>query len=297
MYTKNKKMSLENFCNLGLVFSGGEGEGDASGDAGGDAGGDIGDDIGGVFTLPDQYKDKLYLQGVDSTEKVFKLLDDSQTLIGKKRTVLPDETSTPDDVAAFHELRGVPKDHNEYKPANTEEGTDNSLFDKMKPVFKKANLTQKDVTTLIAELNPILEEITGKKISNNKANDEAFETLTAKVFGATKDNDLAQAKALLVANTPEGMSDYMATLDNRALTIMASALKNVRAKYMNEDNMDHGGDSIVSSANAIRDEGKKQIEIAQDLTKTIAEKEIAAKKANEAYAKYQEIMKKNDNNT
>ncbi len=250
------------------------------------------DNSAGVFTLPEQYRDKPYLKDIDSYDKALKLLDDSQTLIGKKRTIMPDETSTPDDIAEFNKLRGVPDDHNTYVSVNTKEGADTTFFDAMKPAFKKANMTAKDVAILEAEIAPVLEKITGTKVEADKAQGEAFDALTEKIFAGTKETDLAQAKILMDAHTPEGLKKHMNELSNEHLAIMACVMKGVRAKYMREDTTDNGGGGDAGSAEDIRTEGKKQIAIAQDPKSTMQQKIDAKKKANELYAQYDSMTKK-----
>ncbi len=252
-------------------------------------------DNSGVFTLPEQYKTTPSLQDVKSVEELCNKHVNLEKTLGKKRTLLIDETSTPDEVATFHRDRGVPDDHNTYTSIKTEEGADTIFFDAMKPVFKKANMTAKDVAILEAELGPVLEKITGTKIEADKAQGEVFDTLTDKIFAGTKQNDLAQAKKLMNAHTPEGLKKYMNELSNEHLVIMACVMKGVRAKYMHEDNTDSGGGGDIGSAEAIRTEGKKQIAIAQDPKSTMQQKVDAKKKANELYAQYDSMTKNNEN--
>ncbi len=247
----------------------------------------------GVFTLPEQYKDKKYLEGIDSYDKTFKLLDDSQTLIGKKRTILPDETSTPNDIAEFNKLRGVPDDHSTYTSIKTEEGADTTFFDALKPAFKKANMTAKDVGILEAELGPIIEKITGTKVEADKAHGEAFEALTDKIFAGTKETDLAQAKILIDAHTPEGLKKYMNELSNEHLAIVACVMKGVRAKYIREDTTDNGGGVDLGSAEAIRAECKTLMAIAMDPTKSENERSEANKKADVLYEQHDKMTKNN----
>ena len=246
----------------------------------------------GVFTLPDAYKEKPWAKDIDSIDAAFKKLDGAETMLGKKRTIMPDETSTPDDIAEFNKLRGVPDDHSTYASIKTEEGADTSFFDAMKPAFKKANMTAKDVSILEAELTPVLEKLTGEKVEADKAQGEAFDALTDKIFAGTKETDLAQAKILMDAHTPEGLKKYMNELSNEHLAIVACVMKGVRAKYMHEDNTDGGGGGDTGSAEAIRIEGKKQIAIAQDPKSTMQQKIDAKKKANELYMQYDTMTKK-----
>lgn len=287
---RSKKMSKldaieEMFCK-GFVFSGGEDDPPA-----GDP--PAGDPPAGAFTLPEQYREKPYMQDVKTLDNLCKKLDGAETLLGKKRTIMPDETSTPDDIAAFHRSRGVPDDHNTYASIKTGDGVDTTFFDAMKPVFKKANMTVKDVGILETELTPILEKITGSKIEADKAQGEAFDALTDKIFAGTKENDLAQARILMDAHTPEGLKKYMNELSNEHLAIMACVMKGVRAKYMNEDSTDGGGGGDTGSAETVREEGKKQIAIAQDPKSSMQQKVDASKKANELYEQYDKMTKNN----
>ncbi len=249
-------------------------------------------DNSGVFTLPEQYRTTPSLQGVKSVEELCNKHVNLEKTLGKKRTLLIDETSTPDEIATFHRDRGVPDDHSTYASIKTEEGADTTFFDAMKPAFKKANMTAKDVAILEAELVPVLEKITGTKVEADKAQGEAFDALTDKIFANTKQNDLAQAKILMDAHTPEGLKKYMNELSNEHLAIIACIMKGIRAKYMHEDNTDSGGGGDEGSAEAVRTEGKKQIAIAQDPKSTMQQKVDAKKRANELYAQYDSMTKK-----
>ena len=286
---------LHNQHGFNVRFNDGGGDAGGSADGGGDAnagdnaGGDAGgtSDNVGAFVIPDKYKDKPYLEGVDSMDALLTKFDGAETLLGKKRTVIPDETFSPEMKVEFFESIGVPKDSNDYEPVSTEEGADNTFFDAMKPILKKAGVTKDGAKVLAADMLPVIEKITGKKLSDDKANDAEFDTMTTQVFGATKDQDLAQAKALLVAHTPECFKGHMETVDNKTLTIVASALKNVRAKYMAEDGSATGGGSAGNTgADELRTQAKAQIAIAQDPKSTIEQKETATKKARELYKQW-----------
>lgn len=244
-----------------------------------------------TFSIPEAFRGKSYLEGVDSYDALFTKLDGAEVLIGKNRTIIPDEHSTPDDVAAFHKARGVFDDPNEYKPISTDDGVDNSFFDAMKPAFKKANMTQKDVESLVADLAPVLEKITGQKVTADKEQDADFDTRMAGLFGATKDTDLANAKVLMAQHTPDSMKADVETLGNKELAIMASVLRGVRSKYIKSDNsaLNDLGDNKNTSKEEVRAEGLKQLAIAQDMLKSLAERETATKRAQELYAQYDAI--------
>ena len=246
-----------------------------------------------MFAIPDKYKDKPWAEGIDSIDAAFTKLDGAETLIGKKRTIIPDDTSTPDDIAAFNrDVLKVPDNADDYEPVNTDEGADNAFFDAMKPVFKKIGLSKDKAKLLATDVLPILEKITGKKLADDTANNAEFDTITANVFGDTKVQDLAQAKVLMTAHTPECFKDHVAQLDNKTLTVVASVLKGVRAKYMAEDGSALLGDAAVSTgADAVRKQAKEQIAIAQNPESTAEQKETAGKKARELYEQYDKMTK------
>ena len=287
---------LHSIYGMGVRFSpegneGDEGEGNqGEGNQGeGNQGGE-----GNVFTIPDAFKDKPYLSDVKDYNALFTKLDGAESMLGAKRTMLPTEHSTPDQVASFNRDRGVPDSDTSYTPTNQEEGADNSFFDAMKPAFKKANMTQADVTTLEAELIPVLEQLTGKSLKLNKELDADFDARMDSMFGATKDADMANAKLLMTAHTPQSMAADVEALGNKELAIMASVLKGVRSKYIKEDGsaLDGEAGSGASGLDELQAEGRKQIGIAQDPTKSMAERQAAEKKAQEIYAKHDDMSKK-----
>ena len=279
---------MEHYLKLGYNFGGGEDPPASDPPASDPPASD-----GGVFSLPEQYKDKAYLTDVKSYEDVFKKLDGAESMLGRKRTLMPDETFTPEMTAAYHKERGVPDDHSTYVSGNTADGADLTFFNDMKPAFKKANMTAKQVASLEADLGPVLEKISGGKLEADKLQGEAFDALTDKIFAGTKTNDLAQAKILMDAHVPAGLKDHVSKMSNEDLVVIACVMKGVRAKHINEDNVDiNGGDGNTGGAEAIREEGKKQIAIANDPTKGMAERTAAKKLATELYTKYDKMTGK-----
>lgn len=241
----------------------------------------------GAFTIPEAFKEKPYMSGIDSMEKLCTKLDGAETLIGKKRTIIPDDTSSAVDISAFHTARGVPAEDSLYTPINKEDGADNSFFDALRPALRESNMTQKQVDAFVPKALAIIEKITGEKIASDKKYDEDFTTLADKIFGGTKDNDLAQAKVLLTKYTPEGMVQHMGDLSNEHLIIVAAAMKGIRRDYIKEDSTfdDKGNVATGSSADEYSKLAREQLAIAMDKSKTDGEREAANKKADEYYAK------------
>ena len=248
----------------------------------------------GEFSHPDEYKDKPYLQDVKDIKALYAKFDGAEALLGKNRTVIPDDKSTDEEVAAFHEARGVPKEDSAYEPINKTDGVDNTFFDAMRPVFKGANLTQAQVRKVEEGLGPVLEKITGKKTSDDNITDAEFTKLAEGVFGATKDTDLANAKVLITTFTPDSMKQQVDKLSNENLIVLASVLKGVRSKFINEDASDAllKGKTNVTTGADLRKAGQEQIVIANDPEKTPAEREEATNKANELYDEYEKTLKK-----
>ena len=50
-----------------------------------------------AFSIPDAYKDRPYLKGVDSVDKVYEMLDGSQKLLGQRPAGIPAPDAKPEE--------------------------------------------------------------------------------------------------------------------------------------------------------------------------------------------------------
>lgn len=251
-----------------------------------------------AFRIPDAYKDKPYLKDVNTEEDLFKKLDGAESLLGKARVAVPGEDATPEEIAEFHKALGVPENEDGYKSSLKADGDDDnidtSLFDAMRPAFKKAGLTAKQAQEFEKNALPILEKMAEQQGLKKQQEDDNFDELASRVFGDTREKDISDAKNLLNQFTPDVLKSHLSDLSNEALVIMAGTLKGIRDKYISEDNLsfDKKGKSVSgTNPDDVRKSAIEQLKIANDPTKTSEEQAIASEKAQKLYDQYDKLTK------
>lgn len=188
----------------------------------------------GAFVLPDAYKDKPYLKGVDSQEKLLKMLDGAQELIGKKGPSIPKDDAPQADWDAYYEALGRPKEAAEYKLEGADKA-DPKFFPKVQAALHKAGLTGRQAGTVWSEVNKALGEYMAETGAASVAQDVDFNKLATETFGAQRDTVLARGKELIEAHMSPAMKTAAAKLDNNALIVMADLLQNIDKKFIRQD--------------------------------------------------------------
>lgn len=187
-----------------------------------------------AFVLPDTYKDKPYLKGVDSQDKLLKMLDGAQELIGKKGPALPKPEAPQAEWDAYYESVGRPKTAAEYAFDGADKA-DPKFLPKVQAAMHKAGLNPTQAKTIWAEVNGALGEYMKEKgIADEKQNVD-FDKLAADSFGVDRDKVLARSKELLGEFTSPGMKTHVANLSNESLVVLADVLRNIDAKYIKQD--------------------------------------------------------------
>ncbi|MDE1866575.1 MAG: hypothetical protein KGI08_02545 [Thaumarchaeota archaeon] len=187
-----------------------------------------------AFVIPEAYKDKPWAKGVDSLEKLWAMNDGAQNLIGKNRIALPGENATPEEINAFYEALGRPKEAKEYV-FKTNEGTDPNFLPKVQAAMHKHGLTAKQAAGLWDDVNTALSEFAKEKgIADQKLNTD-FTKLATDSFGAERDAVLSRGKDLIKELTSANMKPYVDTLSNESLVVLADILRNVDRKYIRPD--------------------------------------------------------------
>ena len=188
----------------------------------------------GAFTIPEAFKDKPYLKGVDSQEKLFSMLDGAQTLIGKKGPAIPAADAKPEEWNAFYDALGRPKDAKEYK-FPTADKTEPALLTGISQAMHKHGLTQKQAegvwTDVEATMGAFLKE---KGVAAEKENVD-FTKLATDVFGPERDKTLALGKEMIAAYASPAVKPYMNSLSNEHLVLIADVLNNINKKYIKQD--------------------------------------------------------------
>lgn len=187
-----------------------------------------------AFTIPDSYKDKAYLKGVDSMDKVFKMLDGAQELIGKRPAGIPTADSTPEEKAKFYEALGKPKTSAEYQFEGAEKA-DPKFLPKVQEAFHKHNLSQEQAKGVYSDVLAALGEVSKEKGLEAQQQDIDFDALADKTFGVNRDKVLSTAKSLIDQNVSPSMKPYVEKLPNESLIVLADVLRGINSKYIKQD--------------------------------------------------------------
>lgn len=203
------------------------------------------------FSIPDAYKEKGYLKGVDSVDKVFKMLDGAQELIGKKGPSKPVDGAPQAEWDAYYESQGRPKTAAEYvfEPI---EGMkhDEKLMQGVKELMFKNGVSAAQAKELQKGFDTIVAQIAQDKGIELKQLDQDFDKLGTQTFGAERDRILANSKALIDKHSSANMKPYIANLPNESLVVLADVLNNVGKIYIKQDGAPGGGPTVTGQTPA-----------------------------------------------
>lgn len=199
------------------------------------------------FVIPEAYKDKPYLKGVDSIDKVYKMLDGAQELIGKRPAGIPAADASPEEKAKFYEALGRPKAATEYAFDGADKA-DPKFLPKLQEAFHKHNLTQEQAKGVFADVSSVLQELAKTNSDAAVQADADFDKLADQQFGTNRDKVLSNAKGLLDKFTSPTMKDHLGKLSNENLIIMADVLNNISSKYIKESSAPGGQPPATGSS-------------------------------------------------
>lgn len=230
--------------------------------------------------IPEEFKDRPYLEDVTTLDQVLKKLDGAESLIGKKELEPPKDDAPQEKWEAFYNRLGRPEKVEDY----VIEGEDVDFAKKLAPAFHKAGLSNKQVQQLIAESSPILEQLASAQ--NENFSDEGFNNLTKEVFGDNTDQAIKVSRDLINKFADPKLKDYHKELDNKSLVLLASILNNVHNEYIKTDTTmrEAQPESGTETPADLREKAKRLIRKAQDPNTTFSEAENLKKQINEIYA-------------
>lgn len=174
----------------------------------------------GAFSLPEEYRDKGWAKNIKTQDDVFKMLDHSQSLIGKKTIGIPDfGNASESEIEDFYsKLR--PESAEEYNLEGLDE-QDNTLF---KDAFYKLGLSKHQADNLIETYKksieeaykPLFSEDGYKKEMANRFGDKTVE-VTNKVNNFLK-TELSSEDKEIVEKLPNNVLGVIYDVVNRIVT-------------------------------------------------------------------------------
>ena len=215
-----------------------------------------------AFSIPDSFKDKPYLKGIDTPEKLFSMLDGAQTLIGQRPAGIPAPDAPAEEWGKFYDALGRPKTSAEYQlEIDPSVKPDEKVVGQIKDLFYKHGLTPAQAKGIQKDFDAMAIAVAKEKGIQLQQQNTDFDKLAGTVFGPTRDADLATAKQLIDTFAPPAMKGEIAKMSNENLILMAGVLKGISAKYIKAD----GAPSSQSrgtgqSPDDLRAEGRKLME-------------------------------------
>lgn len=219
-----------------------------------------------ISQVPEEYREKEYMKGIDSMDSLLKTFDNAQSLIGKKTVGIPTQEDPPEKWSEFYNKMGRPESPDNYEFEKVEMPEGINLPEEMSESFRKvlhdAGLTQ----TQAKQLKKAYDENMLEQYQKLKADQDAqfeemnneFESMLDKHFGDRKDEAAERVNKLLADHAPAEFKDHLSQLDNKNLMLMTTVLDNIHKKYIGEGRIPEG-DSTNSdtTVESLRAEGQK----------------------------------------
>lgn len=192
------------------------------------------------FNIPDDYKERGYVQGLKSMDDVWKKLDNSQKLIGDRGAYIPQEGATPEEVQAFIDKLDPFKEQLQSKymaaPESYEFGelelpegvtVSEDITNSFKEMAKSHKLTNEQANGLRADW--IKHEMAMAQQRDAKLN-EGFNQMAEKHFGKDWGDKVVEAGSALRDNLPEEAREMLKDYPNEVLIPMIIAIDSMKGK-------------------------------------------------------------------
>lgn len=195
-------------------------------------------ETGDAFSIPEDYKDAAWTQGLDSNEAVWKKLAGSQKLIGDRGAFIPQEGATDAEVEAFLERldpmsdklkeRFADKAPEAYEWGELElpEGVTvpEGNTEKFSELAKELGLSNDKANALRKNW---IEFETQQAIEKAQAMETEFEEMAKGLWGDEWTTVTAEASEVLKSHVPEEMREQMINMPNKYLVPLVATMKSI----------------------------------------------------------------------
>lgn len=203
-----------------------------------------------AFQVPEAFKDKPWVEKVKSVDDVFKMYDDVQPLIGKKRIVPDPATSTPEEVAEYYQsLR--PQESSAYELPDTpdKEALQKLLHESYISPWQAKILAEKHVEM-------------SKEYAEQARSEEGYMAIMKERFGDQYEKKVSDISKTLKTLLPEDKMESLKALPNEELSYVYDIVNEVLERYganessvaaSNAENNLASPESLEAQKNEIRD--------------------------------------------
>lgn len=199
---------------------------------------DTGADLDFDSLIPEEYKDKPYMQKVKDVNGLFKAFDNAQQLLGKKLGGAPDMISGYD-VKMPEEM---PEGVNFSEESLTE----------AKELAQKLGLNNEQLQGLIEydlqRQSGAYSSYQEQEAKSKEEQDAEFSKMALEAFGENVEETLKDVNELLKKYSGDH-SDKLSALDNNSLIMLALAVNGIKNDYIKEDSLNPVGGTSVQANN------------------------------------------------
>lgn len=217
-----------------------------------------------AFEVPEEYKDAGWAKDIKSSDDLWKMNANAQSLIGKRPAGVPDKDASEEEWEKFYNAAGRPEEPSKYEFSEIDlpEGVDLAPHtEKYAELAHKYGLNQKQADGLRKEWLAH-EMATGE--ANKEALDKQYAEITKKHFGDDFDAKQEAAVKYLDGKLPEDLDGHLRqVLTNDPLTQaafvkitedMTKQINDLKKRYGAEDSLKSGDQASGRSLDDIRSE-------------------------------------------
>lgn len=218
-----------------------------------------------AFVIPDLYKDKPYLKGVDSLDKALAMLDGAETKLGQRPAGIPADNASPEEWQKFWTALGRPETPDKYQfdygkddKGQPKAPADPKWDSALKQMLHEEGITVKQAAGLDKKFQGLVAQILKEKgIADQQLNVD-FDKIGSDVYGAERDKVIARVVPLIKEFTHSKLQPGIAKLSSEALMIMSSAIEGMRAKFIQPEGapLNLAGGAPSGSADSLRAEAR-----------------------------------------
>lgn len=215
--------------------------------------------------IPEQYRDKRYMNKIKDIPSLFESLDNAQELLGKKPRGVPQPDEGEEAWNDFYKELGRPDTPEGYELKMPELPEGMQSDDEQLNAFKKLGfdngLTPKQMQALLDFDLERQKTALGKfneqnAVSQKQMNDE-LETMFKKRFGDKLEDAIGNSNKLLEKYAPPEFLEKVHQLDNSTLVVLTSVLDGITHDYIREDQPLRGETRMAQSADDLIGEARK----------------------------------------
>lgn len=226
------------------------------------------------FSVPEEYAQAGWAEGIQSYDDLWKMTANAQSLIGKRPAGIPTQDAPSEEWDKFYTAMGRPESPDLYK-LNSEfeglpEGIDISEYEgKAKQFFHKLGLSpakaQEAWNDYIGMELEALQRVNEQSSEKTKNLDAEFEKLTQELWGDKYEQVSKQAQDFIAQSLPESLKGVVSEVANnpRALAVLIKVAESAQTQISQIKQKYGAEDKLVSGTQA---PGMSQEEIVKRLT-------------------------------